>query len=699
MLQLGDRLPLAKKLQKMGKKFNGSNSLARRQSVVSASLSHGLWDLILVNYYYGGEYTAANMLSVLMDDVKREISSNNSEWTCDICTFVNPAHAVLCLAVQEKRKSLKRKDSPAVVSGEGVNNSVCGMCGTKKPESDEIACKSNSNGDIDDDAIELDSTSTVLDSITNLEYLYEGAGFGAINRIALNKVIEDYTPPVIYIHGKRFYLDEGGCSNTYGAIRKTNGNNATALIRPKFVGYNDEILDVESYILHIFQHPALYEFRGADGLIQGGGDHIDLNVREEKIDANDCQESNPKKKRAKIAKKKPTPPKRKHIDDSVVKSVCAEDANVDLFIKMTKRGGWQGWHCEGSLLKYIFMLLMWDVIYYSPTDDDGGAVWNVFASPYQVVPLDFNYPELYLRSRMEIANERLKCIEAYTRQELLDEIGRVYRLQYKCQCATSGLWTVALKTLQAVALCLGSEGAACICKIFNSNYKYFSAGMPDLLMCRVTRSRIGGDVEGDANQKIDSDIEALHYWPVPDGDSSTSETEVLDFESWIGRDWKNSRMNADAMSRRSRFRFGDGGDKDDLLGQSTKMNAVESTTDPDEQLTSDSSAAIAEVEESSIMDAVGNTEGGLDAESEAGVEFIEDQGDRVHHNFQCFQEDIILPHASISTSSGVSWEYHYECLLLEVKSPTDHLQNKQSIWLQLLNMKNIPSYVCRVFEK
>ena len=674
-------MPLSKKLQKINKKLNidvVSSTKASKSpgnsantntnpspntntntnaALVTTSLSHGLWDLILVNYYYDGEYTATNMLSAMLEETRSGVGSSGgnssvNKWTCSACTYVNACEEAIPvntttghtnqlnqintskLKHNHKQTPIEKRQTPkkrraTISSAVSVSDDtkaenacyMCGMCGMKRnnePIVVESHSKSSSNsnssgqkhcdytGTGNDTGPDTGTTSTALEVITNLEYLYNGVELGSrigsnadslttpgstCSRLAVNKIIETYQPPVIYIHGKRFYLDESGSSNTYASIRKnttgssssrganTNTGPNAALIRPKFVGYNDDILDVESYILHIFQYPQLYEqmeMEMDDCEGDGDGDCVENIAHSDQVQNQKRSIKTPKKekiekKTAHVGQKSHTPSKRKHSMIDLIDSVhtgtgSVVDSNTALFLNMAECGGWQGWHCEGSLLKYIFMLLMWDVIYHSPTDAGGSATWSVFASPYQVVPLDFNYPELYLRSRMELIQERLMAIEAYTHQGLLEEIGRVYRLQYKCQCVTSGLWSVSLKTLQAVALCLGSEGAACICKIFSSNYKYFSAGMPDLLMCRVMRKRVRGGC-GDENMSTESGAEA----------------ETLNFDSWIGRDWKNSRMNAELLSStsgsrgfrsKSRFTGFNQGDEDDLLGPSGGSGGV-----------------------------------------------------------------------------------------------------------------------------
>lgn len=61
-----------------------------------------------------------------------------------------------------------------------------------------------------------------------------------------------------------------------------------------------------------------------------------------------------------------------------------EDEENKQFHTVVRCGGWQGWHCEGSLLRSLFGLLMWDVVYCDMPD--------VFQTPYQDAPLDLRFP-------------------------------------------------------------------------------------------------------------------------------------------------------------------------------------------------------------------------------------------------------------------------------------------------------------------
>lgn len=60
--------------------------------------------------------------------------------------------------------------------------------------------------------------------------------------------------------------------------------------------------------------------------------------------------------------------------------------------------------------------------------------------------------------------------------------------------------------------------------------------------------------------------------------------------------------------------------------------------------------------------------------------------------FDCSQEDLQLPEENI-------YRYEFECRILEVKGPTDHLSDKQVIWLCVLASARVNSFVARVCEK
>ena len=62
--------------------------------------------------------------------------------------------------------------------------------------------------------------------------------------------------------------------------------------------------------------------------------------------------------------------------------------------------GWQGEHCEGGLLRALFALLMWEVLF------DGTVPW-VFQTRFQAGPLDLGTPHFF-EARKEQITARLQ---------------------------------------------------------------------------------------------------------------------------------------------------------------------------------------------------------------------------------------------------------------------------------------------------
>lgn len=64
----------------------------------------------------------------------------------------------------------------------------------------------------------------------------------------------------------------------------------------------------------------------------------------------------------------------------------------------------QGWHCEGSVLRSLFGLLLWEEIFSDQPD--------VFLTPYQDAPLDLCFPSFF-RSRCACVRV-CECVYIYT---------------------------------------------------------------------------------------------------------------------------------------------------------------------------------------------------------------------------------------------------------------------------------------------
>jgi hypothetical protein len=85
------------------------------------------------------------------------------------------------------------------------------------------------------------------------------------------------------------------------------------------------------------------------------------------------------------------------VDESDLKRGDFEETDTKLEMKsflivpysevIQNDAGFDGWHCEGSILRTLFGVLMFPVMYSSQK--------NLFLTPYQDGPLDFPYPSYY----------------------------------------------------------------------------------------------------------------------------------------------------------------------------------------------------------------------------------------------------------------------------------------------------------------
>lgn len=118
-------------------------------------------------------------------------------------------------------------------------------------------------------------------------------------------------------------------------------------------------------------------------------------------------------------------------DNVVLKDTSDNNANSDIsassssssreisFQSAVGDGGWLGWHCEGTIMKTLFGLLFWDILFTCPchhccncrctcSDDDDILPHNkdcqcgsrctgpvVFVTPFQDAPLDLGYSSFY----------------------------------------------------------------------------------------------------------------------------------------------------------------------------------------------------------------------------------------------------------------------------------------------------------------
>ncbi|KAJ8902989.1 hypothetical protein NDN08_006306 [Rhodosorus marinus] len=135
---------------------------------------------------------------------------------------------------------------------------------------------------------------------------------------------------------------------------------------------------------------------------------------------------------------------------------------------------WNGVHCEGSIVRALFPLLMWDVLFCNVPD--------VFRTPFQDAPLDLGTEDFYL-SRRELIDTRLDVLVGMSRDNLEQETRDVWGREQGVRCR--GLtWKDSQVHLPEMARCIGGKALAAMFRLLCVDYSYWSGGMPDLFLWR-----------------------------------------------------------------------------------------------------------------------------------------------------------------------------------------------------------------------
>uniref|UniRef100_A0AAV1U944 Fanconi-associated nuclease n=1 Tax=Peronospora matthiolae TaxID=2874970 RepID=A0AAV1U944_9STRA len=154
--------------------------------------------------------------------------------------------------------------------------------------------------------------------------------------------------------------------------------------------------------------------------------------------------------------------------------------------KQAETGGWYGVHSEGSVLRNLFGILMWDVLY--------ARIPDVFQTPFQSGPLDFGYADVFYEARRDLIDQRISQVqEKWTMEELLTafltrwnaEFGKVTRFVH---------WPsdegASLKFHMLTIAAIGRMELASLLRYMATSKEYHQArnGLPDLLLLRIKLS-------------------------------------------------------------------------------------------------------------------------------------------------------------------------------------------------------------------
>lgn len=158
-------------------------------------------------------------------------------------------------------------------------------------------------------------------------------------------------------------------------------------------------------------------------------------------------------------------------------SACSVE---ELCLERYAQQGFRGFHCEGDLVFFLYVLLMWDVLF--------APVPGAFETPYQRAPLDVD-TDAFLFARRPIMEKQLERIE---RTGGLDIIQSVDARERPLQTYAQGCrWDMfSTDVLQEVALCLGGRALAVLCRVICEEGGGRPRGFPDLSLWRYSDRQV-----------------------------------------------------------------------------------------------------------------------------------------------------------------------------------------------------------------
>ncbi|KAL4117137.1 hypothetical protein PRIC2_012585 [Phytophthora ramorum] len=148
-----------------------------------------------------------------------------------------------------------------------------------------------------------------------------------------------------------------------------------------------------------------------------------------------------------------------------------------------RSGGWYGLHSEGSVLRNLFGILMWDVLYASIPD--------VFQTPFQSAPLDFGYANVFYESRRDLIERRIAQVRGeWPLEELLSAFVERWSSEYGKVSRFVG-WpsdeAASLKFHLLAIAAIGRSELANLLRYMATSKEFHQAqnGLPDLLLLRI----------------------------------------------------------------------------------------------------------------------------------------------------------------------------------------------------------------------
>jgi Fanconi-associated nuclease 1 len=182
-----------------------------------------------------------------------------------------------------------------------------------------------------------------------------------------------------------------------------------------------------------------------------------------------------------------------------------------------KKQGWKGYHSEGGILRMLFGLLFYDILFtYVP---------NVFQTAYQTCPLDLHTDAFY-GARVSEINRRIVEIGNGEAERLLKA---VWQREYEPQTCVVGVrWEeYELEDLLEIVGCFKGEALGVVMLTMAQDYAARGGGVPDLFLWRTAvDGKEKGESQGESTKARKGEV---MFAEVKSENDRLSETQRL----WI----------------------------------------------------------------------------------------------------------------------------------------------------------------------
>ena len=160
--------------------------------------------------------------------------------------------------------------------------------------------------------------------------------------------------------------------------------------------------------------------------------------------------------------------------------------------------GYKGYHSEGGILRTLFGLLFYDVLF--------AYVPNVFQTPFQTCPLDLHTDGFYPARASEI-NAHVAEIGNGCAPRIVRE---VWEREHERRTCVVGLdWGFEKSDLLEIVETVGGARLAALCKVMAQEYAQRGGGVPDLFLWKTGKKRNEGHDHDDAGDDDESRGECL----------------------------------------------------------------------------------------------------------------------------------------------------------------------------------------------